>query len=88
MEVNVIKIGNSRGIRLPARLLKQCGIDKKVEIIVDGSIIKLAPVRKVREDWEEAFKKAALRIHEDDPLIYDDSLDLHLLPEWKDKGNV
>ncbi|XEQ95070.1 hypothetical protein SCACP_39720 [Sporomusa carbonis] len=37
MEVDVIRIGNSKGIRIPASMLKQCGIDKKVIIKVVGS---------------------------------------------------
>jgi antitoxin MazE len=81
MEVDVIRIGNSKGIRIPASVLKQCGIGKKVTIQVDGNTITLTPSRMPRQGWEAAFKKAALRIHEDDPVIYDDSLDLDKLEE-------
>ncbi|MBP2657182.1 MAG: SpoVT / AbrB like domain protein [Firmicutes bacterium] len=34
-----------------------------------------AEKKEVKAGWEEAFKKAASRMHEDDPVIYDDSLD-------------
>ncbi|QDR81943.1 AbrB/MazE/SpoVT family DNA-binding domain-containing protein [Sporomusa termitida] len=81
MEADIIRIGNSKGIRIPASLLKQCGIDKKVVIKVDGNIITLAPARAPRQGWEEAFKKAASRVHEDDSVIYDDTIDLDLLEE-------
>ena len=38
-------------------------------------------VHTPRKGWEEASKKAVERIHEDDHIIYVDSLDLQLLPE-------
>lgn len=31
MQMDIIKIGNSKGIRLPLAVLKQCGIDSKVK---------------------------------------------------------
>ncbi|EAX49045.1 transcriptional regulator/antitoxin, MazE [Thermosinus carboxydivorans Nor1] len=81
MEIDIIRIGNSKGIRLPASLLKQCGIDKKVVIKVDGNKIILTPARAPRQGWEEAFKKAVSRVHEDDHVIYDDTIDLDMLEE-------
>lgn len=81
MEVDVVRIGNSRGIRIPASMLKQCGIDKKVTVSVDGNKITLTPSRLPRQGWAEACKKAASRIHEDDPVIYDDTIDLDKLEE-------
>lgn len=81
MEADIIRIGNSKGIRIPASMLKQCGIDKKVVIKVDGNTITLTPARAPRQGWEEAFKKAASRVHEDDPVIYDDTIDLDMLEE-------
>ncbi len=82
MEAHVVKIGNSKGIRIPASMLKQCRIDKKIIIEVDGGKITLTPTRMPRQGWEEAFKKAAVRIQEDDPVIYDDSVDLDKLEEY------
>jgi antitoxin MazE len=84
MEADIVPIGNSKGIRIPAHILKQCGIDKKVQIEVNGNKITLTPARAPRQGWEEAFKKAASRIHEDDPVIYDDSPDLDKLEEHLD----
>ncbi|MDR1702817.1 MAG: AbrB/MazE/SpoVT family DNA-binding domain-containing protein [Sporomusaceae bacterium] len=81
MEVDVVRIGNSRGIRIPASILKQCGINKKVTISVDGNKIILLPSRSPRLGWAEACKQAAARIHEDDSVIYDDSIDLDKLEE-------
>lgn len=81
MEVDVVRIGNSRGIRIPANILKQCGINKKVSISVDGNKITLTPSRLPRLGWAEACKQATAKIHEDDAIIYDDSIDLDKLEE-------
>ncbi len=81
MEVNVIKIGNSKGIRIPANILKQCGIDKKVIISVDDNKITLTPARLPRQGWAQACKRAQSKIIEDDPVIYDDAVDLEKLLE-------
>jgi antitoxin MazE len=86
MEADIVPIGNSKGIRIPSHILKQCGIDKKVVIEVDGNKITLVPVRSLRQGWEESFKKAAARIREDELVIYDDSIDLDKLEEYLD-GN-
>ena len=85
MELDIIKIGNSKGIRIPTSILKECGFEKKVSIEIHGDSLTLRPARRPREGWEEAFKR--MRANDDDALIYDDSLDLHLLPEWKDEGD-
>ena len=41
MEARIIPIGNSRGIRLPKRLLVKYGLDKSVEIkeLEDGILL-------------------------------------------------
>ena len=38
MEMDIIKIGNSKGIRIPHAVLRQCGIDSKVELVVGRGI--------------------------------------------------
>lgn len=55
MRVDVVPIGNSKGIRLPKSIIEQCGFQKTVDIeVVDHKlVIKSSPY--VREGWEEAF---------------------------------
>jgi len=87
MEVDVVRIGNSKGIRIPTSMLKQCGIDKKVIIKVNGNAITLTPASTPRQGWAEACKKAASRLHEDDPVICDDTIDIDMMDE-ENSANV
>lgn len=80
MKTDVIRIGNSKGVRLPATILKQCGIGKKVEIEVRNNEIILRPIKNPRDGWAAAFQE----MHEygDDSLIIPDEIDTELLEEW------
>ncbi|MDQ6994037.1 MAG: AbrB/MazE/SpoVT family DNA-binding domain-containing protein [Mariprofundaceae bacterium] len=71
MQVSVVKIGNSKGIRIPKKVLDQCQVDDALELSVENNVIILKPVhRKAREGWVEAAK----RCHEqgDDKLLIHD----------------
>ena len=80
MKADIIKIGNSKGIRIPASLLKQCGIDKKVEIEIRHNNIILKPVKSPREGWAAAFREMSKR--GDGQLLIPDEIDSDLLEEW------
>jgi antitoxin MazE len=80
MQIDVIKIGNSKGIRFPAYILKECNIKDKIEIeVVDGKII-IKAIEKPRANWDAAF----IKMHQngDDELIIDDNLSLNS-EEWE-----
>ncbi|MDE0477573.1 MAG: hypothetical protein OXI02_05880, partial [Candidatus Dadabacteria bacterium] len=57
MKINLISIGNSKGIRIPSSVIKQCGLGDELEMRVENGVIVLAPVRSVREGWSVAFEK-------------------------------
>lgn len=59
MKVNVVRIGNSRGIRIPKPLLEQCHIGNTVELEVRGDHLVLRPADRARAGWEEAFRRMA-----------------------------
>ena len=81
MEADIVSIGNSRGIRIPAHILKLCGIEKKVRMEVRDGQITLTPVKAVRQGWEDSFRLASARMADDNQAIYEDSLDLDILEE-------
>jgi len=67
MRLSIIKIGNSRGLRLPKPILEQCGFEKEVEMEVRNNEIVIRPVKRPRHNWEQAFKTMAEK--SDDTLI-------------------
>lgn len=59
MRVSVVKIGNSRGVRIPKPMLEQVGISKTAEMTVEAGRLVIEPVRPApREGWAEALDKA------------------------------
>jgi len=72
MKVKIIKIGNSKGIRIPKVLLRQTGIDEEVNLEVIDNQIVLEPIKyKPRSGWNLAFANMAK--HQDDKIMDEDS---------------
>jgi len=67
MKARIIRIGNSRGVRIPKPLLEQADLAEDVELRVEGSCIVIASATRPRSGWAEAFKS----MHErgDDRLL-------------------
>ena len=57
----VVKIGNSRGIRIPKPLLDRLGLAEEVELAVEGDQLIIRPIRRPREGWDEQFELMAKR---------------------------
>lgn len=55
MQISVIKIGNSKGIRLSKTLLDKCQITDQVELTLEHDCIVLKPVSEPRKSWGDAF---------------------------------
>jgi|CZCB01.1.fsa_nt_gi antitoxin MazE len=83
MEIDVIKIGNSKGIRLPMAILKQCGIESKVELEIEDNCIIIKPVKTPRQGWAEAFK--VMHEKRDDSLLIEEEIDNDLLEAWDER---
>jgi len=81
MEVQVVKIGNSKGIRLSKTLLERYNIRDKLEIIFEKGYLIHKPLSKPRSGWEEAFKE--MHDNKDDQLLFDDVFQDENLEEWK-----
>ncbi len=59
LKTRIIRIGNSRGIRIPESLLEQTGLEEEVELQVSKDRIVIGPVRNPRKNWDDAFRKMA-----------------------------
>jgi len=70
MKVNLVPIGNSKGVRIPASIIKECGLGNPLEMRVEDGVVVLAPARGVREGWDAAFRKMAAA-GDDAPVIAD-----------------
>ncbi len=70
MKTRLIRIGNSRGVRLPAAVIEACGFDDELELRVEGGAVVLASAQKPRHGWGEAFQ--AMAEAGDDALLLDD----------------
>ena len=81
MEVSIIKIGNSRGIRLSKTILERYNIRDTVDLILDKGQIIIKPLSKPRKDWDKAFIE--MHASEDDKLIIPDIFEEENLEEWK-----
>jgi len=55
----IIRIGNSRGIRLPKSMLQQCEFGATVELSVEQGVLVVRPVSAPRIGWDEAFQAMA-----------------------------
>lgn len=57
MKTRLVRIGNSRGLRLPKPLLEQAGLEDEVEIRVAAGSLVIAPAATARAGWAEAAAK-------------------------------
>ena len=59
MKTRIVKIGNSKGIRIPKPLLDQAGLEGEVEIQARQDSLVIRRGRKPREGWSKAFREMA-----------------------------
>ena len=81
MEIPVINIGNSKGIRLPRTILEEYNNSDTIEMILEKGRIILKPKSIPRKGWDKAFRQMHLNNH--DNLLIDDVFTDETLEEWK-----
>jgi antitoxin MazE len=81
MEIPLINIGNSKGIRLSKAILEQYNITDTLELILEKGRIILKPKSVPRKGWEKSFKQ----MHKvgDDKLLIEDVFEEENFEEWK-----
>ena len=77
MKTNIIKIGNSQGIRIPKVILKQAHLNGEVELEVLDEQIVIRKASRPRERWESKFRLMAK--NGDDKLLDNN---LHQQSSW------
>ncbi|WP_373509646.1 AbrB/MazE/SpoVT family DNA-binding domain-containing protein [Thiocapsa sp.] len=56
MRTTLRKIGNSRGVLIPAALLAKCGIRDEIELRLEGSRIVIEPVSRARAGCFDGYQ--------------------------------
>ena len=67
MKTRLVRIGNSRGIRLPKLAIEEAGLSEDVELRVQPGVITIRPAAGPRAGWREAAK--LMRARGDDRLL-------------------
>jgi antitoxin MazE len=81
MEISIIKIGNSKGLRLTKAILDRYNITDKIELILEKGQIILRPISEPRSGWDKSFQK--MHENRDDQLFLDDVFEDENFDEWK-----
>ena len=81
METAIIKIGNSKGLRLSKTILEKYNIKDKVQIILEMGQIILKPIETPRKNWDVSFEK--MHQEGDDTLLLTEVFEDEDFEEWK-----
>ena len=74
MRAEIIRIGNSKGLRIPKAVLDQCGMKQAVNLEITNHTLMITPCDAVRSGWNEAFQRMAS--YQDDSFLDDESASL------------
>ena len=69
MKTRLVRIGNSRGVRIPKPLIEEAGLEDEVALRVVAGGLMIEAVRHPRADWAEAAR--AVRERGEDGLLDD-----------------
>jgi antitoxin MazE len=83
MKAAIIKVGNSRGIRIPKPVFEQCGFEDEVEMEVRDNTLVIRSPHQVREGWTEAFKSMANHGDEKMPIEMEELSSIWDKAEWE-----
>ncbi len=67
MKARIVRVGNSRGVRLPKPLLDEAGLPDEIEIHAEPGRIIIESAFRPRTGWEEAAR--AMRERGEDGLL-------------------
>jgi antitoxin MazE len=67
MKTRLVRIGNSRGVRLPKTIIVQAGLTDEVELGVRDGAVVIARIASARSGWANAARE--MRQRDEDRLI-------------------
>jgi antitoxin MazE len=67
MKTRLVRIGNSRGVRLPKAVIAQAGLTEEVELGVRDGAVVIARTTSARSGWADAARQMFQR--EEDRLL-------------------
>ncbi|MFA7280408.1 MAG: hypothetical protein WC100_09950 [Sterolibacterium sp.] len=56
MRTTIRKIGNSRGVLIPAALLAECGIADEIDLRLEGTKIVIERLQPARLGWYDGYR--------------------------------
>ena len=59
MKTELVRIGNSRGVRIPKPFIEHCGFGETVELRVVNDCLIISPMRQPRLGWVDAFRASS-----------------------------
>ncbi len=81
MRTRLVRIGNSRGVRLPKALIAQAGLTDEVELYVKEGAIIVERATALRSSWAEAAREMR---HSNEDRLPDPHLPTHFdEEEWE-----
>lgn len=75
-KTRVVRIGNSRGIRIPKTLLEEANLRDEVELHAEPGRLVIKPVREARAGWAAAARRMCVRrndrlLDQPTPTVFD-----------------
>ncbi len=67
MRTRLVRIGNSRGVRLPRAIIEQAGLTDDIELGVRDGAVVIARVSSARSGWADAARQ--MRERNEDQLL-------------------
>ena len=80
MELPIINIGNSKGIRLSKTILKRYSISTTIELILEKDHLTIIPKSEPRKGWDLVFMEMSK--NGNDQLLIDDVFEDENFEEW------
>jgi antitoxin MazE len=61
MKARLVRIGNSRGVRLPKPVIEEAGLSDEVELRVRNGAVVITGASHPRSGWAEAARRMGVR---------------------------